>query len=101
MMNILMMVLFGLLVSLGIPHTCQAQDIAVSVTIPAIPGVNCPPLIVQDNVKTMAANTSQNVSTVKTEKQENTPMLLQEESQKQVRFANNQSTQVVRTIYSR
>ncbi len=77
----------------GISFGGDTYSVAVSVTIPAIPGVNAPPFLEQNSVKQEIKQTEQKQDTVKEEKKDTSPPMIQEETQKE--------KQLVKTFYSR
>ena len=94
----------GLMILLFLMDAAQAGDgisLSISCTIPAIPGVNAP-LIEGETLKTQTDSTTQQKIEPQAETQSQTPVMVQQDTQKEEITSEEQDSLVtVKTLYSR
>ncbi len=91
--------LIGMISLAALPCFASAADVslAVSCSIPAVPGLNAPLL-----VETAAQPENQNIAPVRIESEDESPATLQEDSDGQIVLANGKTAGLtVQTVYSR
>lgn len=103
--TLLKKILIGLMILLyavGVSSAGDSSSIHVSCTIPAIPGVNAPPITEEKTVKQETDKmVEQKTENQQAETESESPSMIQED-EKETRLANGKTTSVVlKTVYIR